>query len=284
MPMSIENYVYKKEVDWSLFNYGISIPISHQVIFKQTAGRLLQRGESKPITLYLNGKSYKADLKNLNTNRKFGDISDKVQIRYTPNSDIASALRLCFLRGWSYIEHAKSLQPPGSKKPIPLPEEMKEYLAIYTTEYDDSYILEPIVASDLQEYRDMVKDQQEHRIESEFDYDLVDTKAGFIITERMTRIRKLNRKIGENLKLLYGYRCQICGQLIGEEFGAHIAEAHHIDYYVKSLNNDSNNQMVVCPNHHSIIHEADPKFDRKRMMYLYPNGVEQKIVLNFHLK
>ena len=65
--MSTENYVYKKEVDWSLFNYGISIPISHQVIFKQTAGRLLQRGESKPITLYLNGKSYKADLKNLNT-------------------------------------------------------------------------------------------------------------------------------------------------------------------------------------------------------------------------
>ena len=192
--------------------------------------------------------------------------------------------RLCFLRSWSYIEHAKSLQSPSSKKPIPLLEDMKEYLAIYTTEYDDSYILEPIVASDLQEYRDMVKDQQEHRIESEFDYDLVDTKAGFIISERMTRIRKLNRKIGENLKLLYGYRCQICGQLIGEEFGAHIAEAHHIDYYVKSLNNDSNNQMVVCPNHHSIIHEADPKFDRKRMMYLYPNGVEQKLVLNLHLR
>ena len=192
--------------------------------------------------------------------------------------------RRCFLRSWSYIEPAKSLQPSGSKKPIALPEDMKEYLAIYTTEYDDSYILEPIVANDLQEYRDMVKDQQERRIESEFDYDLVDTKASFIISERMTRIRKLNRKIGENLKLLYGYRCQICGQLIGEEFGAHIAEAHHIDYYVKSLNNDSNNQMVVCPNHHSIIHEADPKFDRKRMMYLYPNGVEQKIVLNLHLK
>ena len=68
---------------------------------------------------------------------------------------------------------------------------MKEYLAIYTTEYDDSYILEPIVANDLQEYRNMVKGQQERRIESEFDYDLVDTKAGFIIAERMTRIRKI---------------------------------------------------------------------------------------------
>ena len=54
---------------------------------------------------------------------------------------------------------------------------MKEYLAIYTTEYDDSYILEPIVANDLQEYRNMVKGQQERRIGSEFDYDLVDAKA-----------------------------------------------------------------------------------------------------------
>ena len=54
--MSIEKYVYKKEVDWSLFNYGISISISHQMIFKKTAGRLLQRGESNPFTLSLNDK------------------------------------------------------------------------------------------------------------------------------------------------------------------------------------------------------------------------------------
>ena len=63
--MSTENYVYKKEVDWSLFNYGLNIPIQHQVKFKQIAGRFIERGESKPITLYLNGSSYKARLYNL---------------------------------------------------------------------------------------------------------------------------------------------------------------------------------------------------------------------------
>ena len=144
--------------------------------------------------------------------------------------------------------------------------------------------MEPIVANDLQEFRELVKNQRERQIEADFDYNYVNPKAGLILNERLTRIRNLNRKIGENLKLLYGYRCQLCGQLIGEEFGAPIAEAHHIDYYVKSLNNDANNQMVVCPNHHSIIHEADPKFDRKKMMYLYPNGAEQRIVLNKHLR
>ena len=54
--MSAENYVYKKEVDWSLFNYGLNIPIQHQVKFKQIAGRFIERGESKPITLYLERK------------------------------------------------------------------------------------------------------------------------------------------------------------------------------------------------------------------------------------
>lgn len=282
--MFTESIVYKKEVNWSLFNDGISIPIDYQVVFKKIAGRYLQRGESKPIKLYLNGKSYDATLRNLNTSSDFGDISDKVQIRYTRNSEIALALRQIFYKSWSYIQQAKNLQPQGSRKPIPLPEDLKEYLAIYTTEYDDTYILEPILADDLQEYMSIIKNQQEQQIETDFDYSIVDPKAGFILSERMTKIRKLNRKIGENLKLLYKYRCQICGKIIGEEYGAHIAEAHHIDYYVNSMNNDSNNQMVVCPNHHRIIHEANPKFDRKRMMYLYPNGMEQRIVLNKHLK
>ena len=41
------------------------------------------------------------------------------------------------------------MRAKGLKNHVPLPDEMKEYLAIYTTEYYDSYILEPIVASDL---------------------------------------------------------------------------------------------------------------------------------------
>ena len=33
--MFSESYVYKKEVDWSLFNYGFAIPLKHQVVFKR---------------------------------------------------------------------------------------------------------------------------------------------------------------------------------------------------------------------------------------------------------
>ena len=120
-------------------------------------------------------------------------------------------------------------------------------------------------------------------VEAEIDYENVDEGAGIQQNLLLVKLRKLNRKIGENLKLLYGYRCQLCGQLIGEEFGSHIAEAHHIDYFVKSLNNDASNQLIVCPNHHSIIHDTNPTFDRRSKLYRYSNGKEQPLVLNRHL-
>lgn len=86
------------------------------------------------------------------------------------------------------------------------------------------------------------------------------------------------------MKLLYDYQCQICGRFIGEQYGAHVVEAHHIDYFVKSLNNDSNNQLIVCPNHHSIIHAVNPIFDRKNLAYLYPNGIQEGLLVNRHLR
>ena len=281
--MVTETYVYKKEVDWSLFNYGFAIPLEHQVVFKKIANRFIGRGESQTIHLYLNGKSYDAKLNNNKIANKFGNRADIVQVRYTENSDLAIALRGLFQRSYAYINGIKRLQKPGLKKHIVLPEEYKEYLAIYTTEYDDSYVLEVIVADEIEILKETVYGKQERLVEAEIDYEKKDEGAGVSINQRLVKVRKLNRLIGENLKLLYGYRCQICGQLIGEEYGARVVEAHHIDYFVNSLNNDAGNQMIVCPNHHSIIHDTNPLFDRCRRMYLYANGYEQRLVLNKHL-
>lgn len=278
-----DEYVYKKEVDWSLFNYGFAIPIDHQVVFRQSAGRFIQRGESKEITLYLNGKSYKARLNNNRIDKKIGPHADIVQIRYTQNSDLAHALRGCFQRSYAYISKMKQMQEKGSKKHISLPAEYKEYLAVYTTEDDDTYVLETIGSVDMEVLRKLVSGQSERIMEAEFNFDMKDDKAGFKEKKQIVKIRKLNKKIGDNLKRLYDYRCQICGKIIGHEYGSHVVEAHHIDYFVNSLNNDSSNQLIVCPNHHSIIHDVDPVFDRRRLIYIYKNGIEEKLVLNKHL-
>ena len=222
----------------------------------------------------------------MNNNRidkKFGQHADIVQIRYTQNSDLAQALRGCFQRSYAYISKMKQLQEKGSKKHIPLPDNYKEYLAVYTTEYDDTYVLETICSLDMEVLRDTISERAERIMEAQFNFDVKDDTAGFKEKEQIVKIRKLNKKIGDNLKRLYGYRCQICGRRIGEEYGSHVVEAHHIDYFVKSLNNDASNQIIVCPNHHSIIHDVDPVFDRGRLLYIYSNGFEEKLVLNQHL-
>ena len=271
-------FIYKKEVDWSLFLYGFTIPLELQKILSDLTGRSLLRGETRDIHFYLGGKTYEAELKNLNTKSR---TSDMIQVRYGASSDIAVALKGIFQRSWTYIQEAKKLQEKGSKKPIPLPEEYKEYLVMYTTQDEDTFLLEAILSEDMADFRITVAGKEERFLEAQLS--LTDEGAGYQLKEGIRKIRKLNRLIGENLKELYDYRCQICGRRIGEEYGALIAEAHHIDYFVHSLNNDAQNQMILCPNHHSIIHETNPSFDREKKAYVFPNGRVEKLLLNKHL-
>lgn len=281
--MEYENYVYKSEVNWSMITEGLTLPIENQVVFARNMGNFLHRGESKNITLYLNGKGYRAQIRNVNFDPRFKRKKDTLQIRYPKNGELAQALKLCFFKSYNYLKLQRELRPDGNRSKIVLPEEFKEYLAIYTTQYEDSYILETIEAEDILVLKHVVHDQSEQTVEADLNYNIEDKDATILTDERIVKIRKLNKKIGDNLKLLYGFRCQICGQLIGENYGAKVVEIHHIDYYISSFNNDSNNQLVICPNHHSIIHQVNPVFNRKSLLYLYPNGVHESLRINLHL-
>ncbi|WP_295089169.1 HNH endonuclease [Ruminococcus sp.] len=274
-----ENYVCKKEVDWSLLNEGLTLPQDNQVVFGQVMGRFLRRGESKEITLYLDNKSYKAKIVNVNNpieKRK----KDAYQIRYTKNGELAQALQKCFFKSYQYIKTAREKRSKDDRSIVKLPDEYKEYLVIYTTVYDDTYILESIKTDELQILKNNITTKDERYIEDLFNND-IDDRAGLF--NGISKIRKLNRKIGDNLKLLYGFRCQICGELVGENYGTKIAEAHHIDYFSISLNNNSNNQLVLCPNHHRIIHKLNPIFNRENLSYSFPDGYNERLKINLHL-
>ena len=139
------------------------------------------------------------------------------------------------------------------------------------------------MSDELAELKRITKDQPERIFESAFNYDVHDDTAGINEKTAVVRVRKLNKKIGDSLKEHYGYRCQICGRMIGESYGSILVEAHHIDYFVRSLNNDITNLLVVCPNHHGIIHDKDPVFDKENCIYEYPNGYKEGLKLNDHL-
>ncbi|HBN85344.1 MAG TPA: HNH endonuclease [Clostridiales bacterium] len=277
-------YVYKKEVDWSLLHEGVGIPVTIQVVFQHSINQFLSRGQSKNIYLVIEGKTYKAELKNQKFDeRKYPNRTDIMQIRYNPQSDIAQKLRNIFSSSYQYILEQRNAIFDKQKKFINVPKEQKEYLAIYTTVYADTYLLDCITREDTIATKEQIAHEDEQEYETSINYGLMDSKATIETACQTTKIRKLSRAIGDNLKLLYDYRCQLCGQNISERYEVAVAESHHIDPFVESLNNNADNQIIICPNHHRIIHRANPVFYRGKLTFAYKNGVEERIVLDRHL-
>ena len=202
MRMETENYVYKKEIDWSTLMEGFTLPLDNQVIFLRNMENFLQRGESKIIYFFMNGKTYDAKIVNVNNSvekRK----KDAYQIRYTRNGELAQTLQQYFFKSMSYIKTIRESRDPKDKSYIKVPEGLKEYLAIYTTEYEDTFLLEPIGQEDFQVMKKTIQGMRECVVENKIEFE--DKNSGIEKRLQIVKICKLNRKIGENLKLLCGY-------------------------------------------------------------------------------
>lgn len=151
---------------------------------------------------------------------------------------------------------------------------------VYAGSRKPGLMLEPVTVGDLSREMEKLVGVPELMVEELLS---ADETAGINQRIRITKIRKLNHAIGDSLKRLYGYRCQICGAYIGEAYESQVIHAHHIDYFSRSMNNDASNIMIVCPNHHTIIHDGNPVFNGKEKTYRYPNGLVEGLQLNKHL-
>ena len=95
---------------------------------------------------------------------------------------------------------------------------------------------------------------------------------------------KRNPELPCILKELYAFRCQVCKKDFKEDYGVPYSETHHIIWMSRGGVDHSNNIIVVCPNHHRIIHATTPKFDREELAFVYPNGFHESLRLKDHLK
>lgn len=216
-------YVYKKEVDWSVLQQGVSIPVTIQIVFQNTINKFLPRGQSKDIYLVLEGLTYKARLVNQKFDeRKYPNRKDILQIRYHPQSEIAEKLRSIFTASYKYILEQRNSLPENQRKFTKVPVEKREYLAIYTTDYPDTYLFECITQEDTRIVKETMVNEDEQEYEASINYKTVDPDATIAIVNQIVKIRKLNRAIGETLKLLYNYCCQICGENISVRYGVNI--------------------------------------------------------------
>lgn len=278
-------YVYKKDIDWSVLHEGISIPVNIQKKFLSQANSFLERGQWKYINLVLNGKTFRAELRNQSVDQvKYGNRADIVQVRYSPTSDIAVELRTIFGKSYEYLKQQRDImKEQRQRKILKLPDDIKESIALYLTEYPDTYVLECFTVNDYDVIQQYTTEITEQEFEHSVDYNLFDETARLEQRQQMVKIRRLNRAIGECLKELYNYQCQVCGANVSSKYDVSIVESHHLEPFVSSLNNNTSNQIVLCPNHHSVVHKAEPEFRRAKLMFIYKNGLEERISLNKHL-
>ena len=276
-------YVSKKEVDWSVLQEGFSIPVSIQVVFTDRMKNYLKRGEKRDVNVILDGHNYQVKLINQAFDeQKYPGHADILQIRYSPQSPFTAKLREIFKISLEYLRAGRA--NIKEKKSIKVPEEMREYLVLYSTPIENTFFIEHVTSSESVQIKKSLSSMSEEDFEFQSNYKKIDDSARIETKEQTVKIRRLDRAIGESLKLFYNYKCQICGDNFAKKYNCVIAESHHIDFFVRSMNNDANNIVILCPNHHRVIHKTNPIFERKEFVFIYSNGLEEKLMLNKHLQ
>ena len=135
-------------------------------------------------------------------------------------------------------------------------------------------LIKPLmVAEEFGEYRTLEAIHNHDRVA------MLETSTRVVTGEQFVR----NPALADTLKSYYDHHCQVCGNDFEPTYGVPFAESHHIHYLRDGGLDVSKNIVVVCPNHHRIIHATDARFDSEQLAYEYPNGLREKLILPNHL-
>ena len=279
-------FIMQKTVDWSLLNDGMTIPVSACALLKAWDESILIHGAGKDIKVLVDGELYDAKLKNQNFEQSnWAGHKDVIQIRYGRQSALAQKLRAVFKKSYDYLFAQKQLLGK-SKRQILLPTDIHEYMRLYLTTSSDVLCMECCSSSDYQQLAHTLSVIPEEVYEQSDDeqFFMADKTASIEEKQRLMKYRRIDRSIILTLKRFYDYRDEISGEKIGDEFGDSVVEAHHIDYFTRSQNNDSTNIIIISPNYHRIIHKNNPHFNRKKFQFEFENGEVLRLSLYEHLK
>lgn len=285
----MQNIILKRKVFWSMLEYELPIPQESQAIYKAITGKPLGVGQRHEIKLLLDGILYDASFRNEGFSREeFGDHSDIIMLSY--GVAVRRKLKEIFSASYNELlalrknaqEQMKKAEKKG-KVNIGNYEVKDEYIVLSATSNPDVFSIDCVTRTVSADAKDVILTMEEDVFESSSMINLKDENAGYRYSNALHKIRNLDRSIGESLKQLYQYRCQMTGEEIGSVYGAHVVEAHHIDPFTKSLNNDTSNIIIISPNYHRIVHQAKPIFDRSQLAFVYPNGLVDKVKVNKHL-
>lgn len=87
-----------------------------------------------------------------------------------------------------------------------------------------------------------------------------------------------------SLQRRYRGRCQICLFDPRVRYGRGLCHGHHIQWLSRGGEDEVENMVLICPNHHAAVHHADAFFDYADLTFRFSNGLIESIQLNHHLR
>ena len=277
----MNTFFLKHSVDLSLLTNGFHIQTEfHQLVYALPGGTL-HHGESREIKVLIDGEEFTTKLYNIGFDQnKYPDHPDLLQVRYSPGSPIARKLQSVFAEDYRYLMASRGLAVP--RKQIRLPNDNHDEIVFLGTAMPNVFILDCISSEERKKAATEIRQMSELDFENAFEA-REDANAGIREISGIRRIRQLDRSIGDSLKRLYDFRCQMTGERIGSEYDVLVVEAHHIVPFTLSMNNDTSNIIIVSPDYHRIIHKAKPVWDCKKLSFKFPNGLQERVKVNKHL-
>lgn len=277
----MDTFLLKRKVDWSLLTNGFHIPTEfHELVYAMPGGRM-DHGDKRSVKIMIDGEMFEARMNNIGFDQtRYPGHPDLLQVRYSPGSPIAKKLQSVFMEEYNYLLSAR--EGVARRQHVHLPEELSSEIVLYATVIADTFIMECQHTQDTLDLRQELSAMEEEEFETFIPRE--DKGATIKQVTRLQKVRQLDRSIGDSLKILYDYRCQMTGERIGEQHDALCVEAHHIIPFTESMNNDTSNIIIRSPTYHRIIHKAKPTFDPDLLAFKFPNGLVEKVMLDKHLR
>ena len=273
--------LFHKPIDWSIFEWGTTIPVSKVELFDQIIGHHTKRGTHIEIKLLVEGKMYDAKL--INVDRKKVK-SDTYQIRYDSNNSLKVLLKNICISVFEEIKHQRDdAIKKGNKKPYVIVSERNNYIEFLATS-------EPRIFSLRVNLEDFYEIESDEFISEIIAKQIINKKTTGLSDEKLDERRKKrlssykedNQKkkefyskvhlsnpiLKEDIKQLYSYKCQICsiqikykgwipGLTKNQEYYFLSADAHHIVALSDKGKDDPSNLICVCPNCHRKLHTGE---------------------------
>lgn len=279
---TVNTFLLKRPVDWSLLTNGFHLPTEFHELVYAMPGCRLNHGDKRGVKILIDGETFDARINNIAFDQThYPGHPDLLQIRYSQGSPIARKLQSIFAEEFRYLQVARANATPRTQ--VQLPEVFQSEVVFYATMFADTFVLECYANADHQALSEQLSTISEEVFESTTFVPIEDKTAGYTFSSSLRKVRKLDRSIGDSLKQLYDFRCQMTGEKIGDQYAVEVVEAHHIRPFTESLNNDTSNIIILSPTYHRIVHVAKPTFNYHTLSFDFPNGLSEKVKLNKHL-